>query len=224
MRVKTLLIVGSMLLGAAAPAFATILTFQAAGVNQEEAIPDSYGDNVVASPDGNGHQYEMGNGWTPNIDAAYSGADPGPYAPAWRFWPGWDGAGNVAYLPDGYGYDPWQYWLTLTPDAGYGVKINSFDLNTWGHSEWHQIAWTVFADAPGGTVLDSGNTGDFADDITVPTNGVVHYGTVVLELWHTGPNTYLAADNVNFDQVPEPASLALLTLGGLGLLVRRRRA
>ncbi|MGB2823993.1 MAG: PEP-CTERM sorting domain-containing protein, partial [Phycisphaerae bacterium] len=47
----------------------------------------------------------------------------------------------------------------------------------------------------------------------------------VLELTYDGPTgTQLLLDNIEFTQLPEPATLSLLALGGLALLRRRRRA
>ncbi len=204
MRLGKFCLVLSLLAFAAAPGSATELTFQADGVGVDDLMPQNYGDNVSGSPDGNGHQYAIGNGWTPNIQVDYAAAPQtsGGLVPSLDYFPDWDGEPDVLYLRDGDdGNDPLgNYWITFTPDADIGVQINSFDLDDWGETS-HEIDWTIYQDEVGGTVLDSGSTGSFSGDMTVTTSGLSYTGTLVLELTHTGTRTYLAVDNLNFDQV-----------------------
>ena len=218
MRLRKFCVVLPLLAFIAAPALATILTFSGGMPASDNPVPQTYGDNVSGSPDGNGHLYNEGNGWTPNIQAAYAATAPS----ALNYFSGWDG-GDALYMQDAsINGDPWFYQITFTSDPGYGAQINSFDLNDWG-TNVHTIDWTIFEDSVGGTVLDSGATGSFGGDLTITTAGLSYIGTSVLEIVHTGERNYLALDNLNFDQVPEPMTLSLLGLGGMTLIRRRRR-
>ena len=55
-------------------------------------------------------------------------------------------------------------------------------------------------------------------------NSVVQNGTNIIDTWYVGPLDEVAATNKNyFEVIPEPGSLALMALGGAGLLAGRRR-
>ena len=201
------------------PASATVLIFEGGMPGNSSPMPDTYGDNVSgAGPDTNGHLYGIGNGWTPNIQVDYS-ADVGTSAA----FANWDGDPGVLYLEDGNPL-PDKFWVTFTPDAGYGAQINSFRLNDWGAND-HVIDWTIYEDNVGGTVLDSGSFGP-GGDTTISTAGLSYIGTSVLELHHTaGTRTFLAVDDLNFDQVgvPEPSVGVLLLAAFVGLAFVRLR-
>ena len=78
--------------------------------------------------------------------------------------------------------------------------------------------------SPNGTDRAGGDAGGRS---TVTPNVTGANGeALTLSLGQSGGNgEYLAIDNLTFDQVtiPEPSSVALLGLGGLGVLLRRRR-
>ena len=203
----------------AAPAEATILTFEINNEGNDIPMPPSYGDNVSISPDGN-FNYLEGNGWTPNIVLGYS-AVKGQI----RYYSDgeWD---HVAYLAGNPGEsNPYTFLFTFTPDAGYGVDINSFTLDPY-ESASNDVAWTVYAGSVGGSVLASGSE-SFSDDLGVAVTMSPHFGTVVLEIDNiSGDRESLALDNLNFVQVvPEPTTAPLLLLAAAGgaLLSRRRR-
>ena len=87
--------------------------------------------------------------------------------------------------------------------------------------------WRVYKDSVGaGNILDNGSLvtpeGVAVDVLPV---GATHLGTVILQVdVLSGAGDYLAVDNLSFDQIPEPATLSVLAIGGgLALIGRRRR-
>ena len=171
--------------------------------------------------------FEEGNGWTPNIALNWLSNHFDSY-----LWPV-DGRGNVVQLDSTSPASPAD--LVFTPDAGWGALINSFDLFEGSTSLNHDtvIDWMIFDDTGtlasgtwddynnindplhlgGGTTIYTGLT---ADDVTIGN-------AVTLRFMQTsGHVLYTGMDNLNFDQVPEPATLLLLGLGGMAVLRRRR--
>jgi hypothetical protein len=159
----------------------------------------------------------------------------------------WSGAtnGSWAYAGDFDGYAASNYfagagipgnWFTFTADAGYEVTLESFQtaiMDDAGVPLPVDAKFEVYVDgvlawqSNGGAELAM-NPGD------EPTPGVYHYTWAPnltgqeIKLWATSTSVNdkyaIAFDNITFSQsaVPEPASMAVLALGALGLLHRRR--
>jgi len=113
--------------------------------------------------------------------------------------------------------------------------INSFRLGCV-QGRTADFIWTVYADSLGGTVLGGGDgTGgniNIADNwATISSPMASAYdGDVYLEIRQTTGNaTYsgldfpVRLDEFDFDQIPEPATMTLIGVGGLALGLRRRR-
>lgn len=151
------------------------------------------------------YHYGEGTGFTPNISLSYGATEKssiGYYND--KDWP------QVAYLGTSFAQlSPRSFFLTFTPDPGYGVKINSFELFGYKDAIHHGAEWTIHKGSPEGEVLDSGVIdieGNYQEGrAIVTTSGAVYDGTVVLEINHTrGSSGGFAMDNVNFDQVKLP--------------------
>ena len=138
----------------------------------------------------------------------------------------WDGRGNVAQLD--FNSSP-EIDLVLTPGAGAGALVTSFDFDLWSGAPDanFSVSWSVFDSQ--GTLASGEWTQDTGGRTTVNTGlsaGAPRNGEPVTLRYklNSGSPSYIAVANLTFDQVPEPSSLALGALGlGLGALAMRRR-
>jgi hypothetical protein len=223
----------------------SVLTFDAKTTNTTP-LPAGYGDNItitkVVSGDAAANTYGLGNGATPNIALDFT-----PMAPPGTTPPASDGISSFYFYDDGswpevaelYTAPPPNdninvFKLTFTPDAGYSVRINSFDLYdypNYHNGEDHTLTWRVL-DGSNNVLASGGSPGNVPSTVgptIVPVNAVMasfFAGLVVLELTHSaGFQADLALDNVNFDQqvVPEPSCLCLVAMPAV-LLMRRWRS
>jgi hypothetical protein len=144
----------------------------------------------------------------------------------WEQYNGWPGGGDggAVYQVDGGNDYSVVHTIAFAPEAGYGVILASLDLNVWAGGGNTNVNWAVTGSLSG--LLGSGlfNT----PDGSVVTHSINLAGsgseTLTLSLQQTsGDTAYLAMDNLTFSEVvvPEPATLALLGLGGMAILRRR---
>ena len=130
--------------------------------------------------------------------------------------------------------------ITFTPDAGYATIINGFNFIGDTNGDTYQYNWRVLENQH---VVASGQTDPWSTDHTqvgrptwdgAPNVNINYEGglgsELILEIAQsigsTGNGVNIAIDNLSFSQaqaVPEPSSAALLGLGGLALLLRRRK-
>jgi hypothetical protein len=217
-------------------AIATILTFDVQGASVNTFMPQTYGDRASSTSVVAGGQtmgLAQGNGWTPNVVVSYAATFTGtPSANdaaqnGVRLWRDseWQG---VMYTRS-VGTQTAFYDVTFTPDAGYGVRVNSFVADDYnGFQSGHTIRWWLYAGNVGGTLLAGGPTSIAIAANTQQTLSVPSYpaffGPVVLRIEHvSGAGNDLAFDNINFDQfIPTPGAASAGVLA-LGLLARRRQ-
>jgi hypothetical protein len=192
----------------------------------------AYGDNVSsATMSAGSFTYHYGSLWgfTPDITVSYSagtGAASTYYHGDPIEWPGAD------YLDSTAGGSSRLFYWTFTPASGKGVRINSFELFAYSiGSGSHAGTWTIYKDSTSGVVLDSGAFSFAASAPTlygtpfvVNTAQLDYMGTLVLEVNHTtGGTGSFALDDLAFNQeIPEPAAAAMLAVGGVTMLWRRR--
>ena len=192
------------------PAWATVLPFDTiTGAANYNAMPQAYGDYVSSTSDANG-EYLEGNGWTPDIKVEYAASTTtvGGEEVGYLGW--WGGA--TYRLGDEPNWGSWTY--TFTPNAGYGVQVNSFEFNDypgWPNSELTEtLDWNLWGGSVGGVLLANAQsvmvTG--GEILPVTTGASAYNGPVVLEINHVSGNMDgdIGLDSLNFDQVPKPAS------------------
>lgn len=184
-----------------------------------EAIPQTYGDNITTSPDGNGFVYGAAGGITPNITATYFGL-------ATHWGPDYGDLSNVAYGAEAGGNG--IFGITLTADPGYNVVLKEFFLAGWNHADY---------DINSVRILDGANNVllNLSTHIEGDANGPQHtvYSpniqgqvlTIEIDAANLGGNRdNIGIDNVQFSQVtPEPTSIAIWSLSAVGLCLMRRR-
>ncbi|MEN6307076.1 MAG: PEP-CTERM sorting domain-containing protein [Anaerohalosphaeraceae bacterium] len=186
---------------------ATVLT--GVGGNTNVAVPADHGSNVQDTQ-------HIALTWAPTGGAVNSRNQWEQY----NNWPG-GGDGGAVYQVD----SAIEHTIAFAPEAGYGGVLTSLDLNVWSGGGDTNVNWAVTGSLSG--LLGSGIF--FTSDGSVVTHSINLVGngseTLTLSLQQTsGNDSYLAMDNLTFSEVvvPEPATLALLGLGGMA--IRRRRA
>jgi hypothetical protein len=204
----------SLLLGITPVTFAasSTLDFSGLGLPNYGDIPTTYGDNLAN---------------TPNVLVDYRTVSVADNATTL--------ANNLDYWDNNYGdlvgvafpvSSGWLGEISLVPDAGYGVILDSFDLG--GYSQADKPLQTVrILDANWNVLVDfspynvEGNSGHSTFNPSLS-----HFGTLRIQY---GPDWNTGIDNITFRQfvrgIPTPdggSSLALSAIGFASLIVMRR--
>lgn len=214
----------------AAAANASIIGF-ANSAGNNTTVPANLGAYATVDMDG----VTVSNGATPNIGVTFDG--------------GWDyhhsdnfdvvenhtmgGAFDSDGGPDIAQTDNAFHTIDFTADAGYAFVLNSFDFGLSRETLGSETDWTfTLTDSSSNTVwsesvtLVNGGSGD-TRTITPGFTGVMGESyTLSFELTEERGGSFGAGrnalDNLSFSQVPAPGALALLGMGGLASVRRRR--
>lgn len=216
----------------AATSEGSILLFQkqdGSGLTGNETTADllAYGDRVTATSQG-GYGYGIGaEGTTPNIVASYK------YTMAYGG-PGYGDVSNTLYRYRSGLLVSDFLEITLTADAGYNVRLHSFDIAAWNGEEDGIDFRTI-------STLEVRNQANQV--LYTESNHVVNYGdppshdtfsfptplqgqSLTIRFNEDTANRFLnGIDNIVFSQVlvPEPMSTACMASLGCLFFIRRRR-
>ena len=205
----------------AVTASATMLTFEYTHASPPPyfaAVPQTYGDNAN---NGSDPSYSIGaEGGTPNVEVAYlaDDAEGGILSCNDATWfPSY-----VANLSGSTGN--WDF--EFTPDAGYSVQIHSFDVVECDLGGYPiDLSWQIVDSS--GTVLNGGAAqGTVTSEtaaIDVNMGGYHTAGQTVTLRITSVESLYNGIDNIKFSQIPEPATMVMVAIGGLGLALGKRR-
>ena len=140
---------------------------------------------------------------TPNVVLLWGGGDWEQWRescnPVCNTWP--NDLGGGVYQMDGNDL----FTIEFTPDPGWNVAIDSFDLNKWGGTDNINVNWSVFGAQSG--LLRSGTTNIPKDEVVKPVNPIRVTGTGSEKLTLYITNSFgneLAIDNLKFKQVRNP--------------------
>ena len=196
-----------------------MLTFDTNDQIEYDPISVLYGNDVSALSDASG-SYLKGNGFTPNIGISYASVGDTNHLDFWDT--GYGDLTNVAYAHQNGDFAA----ITLTPQSGYSVVLNSFDLAGYGSITGQTVE---VLDGNGNALISYG-------PVSIPSTGHITFAPA---LTASGPLTiqfgsswYAGIDNINFDQtpaaVPETSTVVsfglMLTLGLAAAAKRRKRS
>lgn len=205
---------------------ATVLIFDYTDINGTAVVDQAYGDNVTAATMGT-HVYDISNGVTPDVTVSYRNlTDVEDDFTRWVN--GYNDLTNVIeFEPDGA--LGWQ--IVFTASNNQLVSLHGFDVGNWGG---------VDDTVTGLSVVDGSNNvlwsvSDFFLNNTAGPHMSVDFGTaltaselrIIVDTSDMGAaSDNVGLDNISFTQqpVPEPVTMALLGLGALAALKRRKKA
>ena len=184
---------------------ATVLTFDFTVTQPYMDIPQDYGDWVTDFDPAGDVQYGSAGGLTPNIEVWY-GRDS-------RHDGGANGLTNVMFSGDAEGGG---IQIKLTADTGFAAVLHSLNLAAWGEDRDVTVIVKDAADAvifnQVFTALSTGGA-TFVDFGNLPSSEILWLG---IDVGVHGDN--IAIDNVQFSQIPEPATCLLLIIGATAIL------
>ncbi|GAA5482709.1 PEP-CTERM sorting domain-containing protein [Haloferula sargassicola] len=234
---KPIVLTLGLIAGLAGTSQATVLGFGQIG-GSNATVPSNYGSNAAADASG----LVVTNGATPNLtltwDAAWDIHTSHWFAGAESATVGggdWDNEGGIPRIGQ---LDEGVHSIAFGADPGYALVLNSFDFGLTNETINATTSWTLTLTDGSSNVVWSQNVNfasaaaqnDDGDVQTITPNFTGNLGeSYTLTFTRTaesfGSNGRHALDNLSFNQttVPEPASAALIGLGAVGLLRRRRR-
>ncbi|MPZ46677.1 MAG: hypothetical protein GEV05_25490 [Betaproteobacteria bacterium] len=183
----------------------TVLTFD--GFSDNEIVPQSYGDRVIDF----GTSYGSGGGMTPNIEV--------DYIPVSNSIPFTNWVSDYATLTNALSsieFDT-QGYIQLTPDAGFDVVLNSFQVAAWLDESFPDSRIFV-ADTAGATLFDTGTFTALPGVVQIYPTGPLRSSTGLRINIHDFGD--LGVDSIAFSQVPtipEP-QIHALWIAGLALV------
>jgi len=204
---------GASLTFAQAVHASTVLTGTGLGNNAD--VPAGHGSNLIGSPN-------ITVAWSPIGSGGWQAYSDG----GWTNPSALDETGTGLYQMDD-ATEGNTFTIVLSPDAGFDALLTSIDFNVYNGGGAFNIDWLVTGSLSG--TLGSGSYVAPTDqNSTLSFGSLAGSGSEVLTLDLTigagsGTGSYLAADNLAFDQIPEPGSVALGALGLGALAMRRRR-
>jgi hypothetical protein len=180
---------------------------------------------------------------TPILDVTQPGGGSFPFLGDWSaFAPANAGFGNNAAMPR-TGVLSGELWLTtgnnfsviwqdvpVVPGdiwtyAGYHMTPSSpFDAGIEWRIEWKRADESEVSRTENFTAALTGAYTQFSSTVTVPAQAVYGRAVYAIQSFSTNPlgNGIVWVDDFSFVQVPEPASLMLAGLAGIGLVGLRR--
>ena len=217
---------------------ASIIIFNGIAGSNNAAVPASFGSNLSNDIGG----ANVSNGATPDIALAWGGGWD-LHGRSTSFWAALDATGPSSNTPSvGQMESPTDVspmTVTFTVDTEWALQLNSVDIGmasdkldtyyfdvTISEVGGSKVFSTLTAamDGDGGTGVQAltvdfgGFTGTLGTDYVLAFREADSFGNII-----TGTNGG-AIDNLSFSQaVPEPSTTALLGLGGLALILRRRK-
>lgn len=187
------------------------------------SIPQDLGDRVTAAIDGD-FSYGTDHGFTPNVVVDWN-TGPAPDLDGFAVYWGPD-FGDLTGVIEAES-EPNGLQFTLTADAGHLVQLHGFDMAGWPSTNYTINAVRVrdgndniLFEQLNATILGAGpshSSFDFAQPLTAQVIKIEWDSTNL-----GGNSDNIGMDNIAFGQiVPEPASIALITVGTLVALRRR---
>lgn len=178
-----------------------------------------YGDNVSA----NSSDYTVSPGLTGVIGTPDITID---WVGQWDTYTAWDGRGEVAQSD----FNGGPASIVFNPSSSIAVRLESFDLDEWAGGGRGDISWSVVGATSGTLASGNWSMNNMGGRSLLSPNvtGLLGESLTLSLTLNSGEPSYFALDNLTFDQVPEPSTLALGALGAVALgaaaMRRRRRA
>lgn len=188
---------------------ATVLIFDITGATDGSLVPQAYGDRVISMTDG-AFSYGLGGGITPSIVTDYVPANGSSDLSFWTT--GFNDLTNVIYNQP---HDGTGFTIRLTADPGSMVRLDSFDLGNFGGpvtlglrvEDGEGNSLFSMSNVPVGDSSQPHQHYDFSSGLVASQINIVVDTTGL-----NGHSDNIGLDNIQFGQVPEPTTCALLFL------------